>query len=212
MSENGGGESGSFWRVKVSEISDLPLNLATALIELVEAFERNQLRYAMIGGLATGFRSRPRFTQDIDLLLDVPRIVLPSLLDDLQVHGFTFDQQATIREWCNHHTAAISFRGVPIDWLGPVLPIFRHMLDTAVAEPWLGSSVRIASAESLILCKLIAFRTQDQADIESLLASNRSRLDLELIWREWSTVAEPNDTRSIRFEQMVAQFYEVTGS
>jgi hypothetical protein len=54
---------------------------------------------------------------------------------------------------------------------------------------------------------LIAFRTQDQLDIENLLAANRGQLDLELIRREWQTVANADDPRLRRFEEMVVQFY-----
>jgi hypothetical protein len=81
------------------DLPDLPQNLLTGLLELVQALDRLQLRYALIGGVATGYRSRPRFTQDLDFLLEVPQLVLPGLLEDLGARGFAFDTEKTIREW-----------------------------------------------------------------------------------------------------------------
>jgi hypothetical protein len=103
----------------------------------------------------------------------------------------------------------IRYHGVRIDWIKPILPLYQHVIDRAHLEEWLGSQVRVASPESLILTKLIAFRDQDQIDIANLLAANRGQLDLELIRREWSTIAEPDDPRTARLEQMLANYYPV---
>ena len=73
--------------------------LQTALTLVIAALDRRTLRYALIGGLATGFRSRPRFTKDVDLILDVPQVALPALLDDLHAAGFTFDTMEVIRDF-----------------------------------------------------------------------------------------------------------------
>jgi hypothetical protein len=99
----------------------------------------------------------------------------------------------------------LRFRGVRIDW-----PVYQHVIDRARLEEWLVSQVRVASPESLILTKLIAFRDQDQIDIASLLAANRDQLDLEYIRQEWSTIAEPDDSSMARFEQMLVTYYRVT--
>jgi len=190
-----------------AEIPEFPQNFLTALRELAQALEHRRIRYALIGGVATGYRSRPRFTQDLDFLLEVPQLVLPALLDDLQARGFDFDMEATIREWTRDHLTALAFRGIPIDWLKPLLPCYQHVIDTARPELWLDGPVRIAAPEGLILIKLLAFRSQDQVDIENLLAANRGQLDLEWIRREWEAVAERDDPRLQRFNEMVPRFY-----
>src|SRR5260221_14062431 len=126
--------------------------------------------------MATSFRSQPRFTKDLDFLLSVPQLALPSVLADLARRGFQFDTQATIREWTQHHMTVLSFRGIRIDWLKPVLPAYQHVLDRATDESWLGQPVRIATPGGLILLKLFAFRTQDQLDIGNLCVANRETL------------------------------------
>ncbi|HLN28754.1 MAG TPA: hypothetical protein VK395_13500 [Gemmataceae bacterium] len=190
-----------------TEIPSVPQNLTTALLELVEALDRLQLRYALIGGIAAAYHSRPRFTQDIDVLVEIPQILLPRLFDDLHARGFTFDTETASREWGQQHLTVVSFRGVRVDWLKPLIPLFQHVLDQARPEAWLGHTIRIASPEGLILTKIVPFRTQDQLDMENLLAANPGQLDIDWIRHEWQAVADPADPRLQRFNEMVSRHY-----
>ena len=63
----------------------------------------------------------------------------------------------------------------------------------------------MASAEGLILLKLLAYRTQDQLDIENLVAAHRDTLDLAWIKSEWATVAPLDDPRMMRLVELVGQ-------
>jgi len=186
---------------------NLPRALLTAVNKLTQVLDEAGVKYALIGGLAAGYRSRPRFTQDVDLLLHIPQLALPALLDKLQLEGFQFDTKTVIHEWNAEHLTVLSYAGVRVDWLKPVLPCFQHVLDTARIETWLDSPVRIASAEALILLKLISFRQQDVADIEALLAANRGELDLEWIHRELATVVSADDPRMQRLQELLNDFY-----
>lgn len=57
--------------------------IEAALTDLIAVLTRADIPYVLIGGLATGYRSRPRYTKDIDLILDIPQIALPVVLDSL---------------------------------------------------------------------------------------------------------------------------------
>ncbi|MCG8585103.1 MAG: hypothetical protein MI757_10360 [Pirellulales bacterium] len=185
-----------------------PDSLAQALIQLATSFAEKSIPYALIGGLGAGYRSRPRFTQDIDIVLSVSQVALPGLLDDLKSRGFKCDAETAIREWTREHMTTLSFGPVRIDWLKPVLPLYQAVIDSAREECWLGIDIRVASAEGLILTKLAAFRRQDQVDIENLLAANRGDLELEFVRRQWLAIAEPDDERTVQFEEMVRSFYD----
>ncbi len=187
--------------------TELPQNLRAALRDLVQVFARFQVRYALIGALAAGYRSRPRFTQDLDFLVDIPQVVLPGLLEALAERGFRFDRNTVIREWTQDHLTSLDYHGVRIDWLKPVLPCLRHALEGASAEAWPDATIPVATAEALILLKLLSFRTQDQADIENLLAANSGQLNLDWVRREWETLGLPDDGRRQRFEDMVARLH-----
>jgi hypothetical protein len=190
-------------------MADEPANLAqelfAALADVAEILERHAVRYALIGGLATSYRSQPRFTKDLDFLLEVPQMVLPPLLQDLAEHGGSLDLVATIQEWTQHHLASFTYRGLRVDWLKPVLPAYRHVLDRSTIEPWANCRLRMATAEGLILLKLLAFRAQDLADIENLVAACRGHLDVGWIEVEWGNVADRQDPRWQRFLEILGK-------
>ncbi|HEX3314314.1 MAG TPA: hypothetical protein VHR72_05445, partial [Gemmataceae bacterium] len=119
-------------------------------------------------------------------------------LENLESRGFEFDVDATLREWTQHHMVVLMYHGIRVDWLKPLLPAYRHVLDRATEEDWLGQNIRIASVEGLILLKLLAFRTQDQLDIENLVAAKPGALDLDWIRTEWQSVASLDDPRMKR--------------
>jgi len=178
-----------------------PESLAGDLVEAVEVlgevFDARGIRYALLGGLATILRGRPRFTQDIDVLLDVPQIELPGLLDELAERGCTIDRDVVIREFVQHHMAVFRFGVVRIDWLKPVLPLYVHALAAATTLPWTaGHSLRVLAPEGLVVTKMVAFRPQDQEDIRTILAANSSDIDADLIRREWAAVAHGEEERT----------------
>ena len=176
-----------------------------ALDEATAAMDRHAVSYALIGGLATSYRSQPRFTKDIDFLVQVPQLVLPRLLEDLHGRGFEFEKLAVIGEWSQHHMVALAYHGIRVDWLKPLIPAYLHILQRATGEAWFDRPIRIASAEGLILLKLLAFRTQDQVDIENLVAANADKLDLDWIKSEWQNLAGLDDPRMRRLLELVSE-------
>jgi hypothetical protein len=184
----------------------LPGELDRALESLAEAFAARSIRYALIGALASSLRGRQRFTQDIDFLIDVPQIVLPGLLDDLVTRGFTLDPAVIIQDYVQHHMTAFSFGSVRIDWLKPVLPFYARALADAESLEWSeGHPVRVATAEGLILTKLVSFRPQDQVDIETLLTANRDTVNVDLIREQWAPFAATEAERTAWLEATIAR-------
>jgi hypothetical protein len=169
--------------------------IEATLTDVIAVLDQAGIAYTLIGGLATGYRSRPRYTKDIDLILDIPQIALPSILDALGGLGFEFDKRQVIEEFTRHHMAVLWRDGVRVDWLKPLLPAYRHVLDRSELEPGPTGSIRVATTEGLILLKLFAFRLQDQTDVEALVAANRDAIDIDWIQTEWETVFEPADPR-----------------
>ena len=46
------------------------MNVFEEFIHLVKELEAQEVRYALVGGVAMAFYNQPRFTRDIDLLID----------------------------------------------------------------------------------------------------------------------------------------------
>jgi hypothetical protein len=102
--------------------------------------------------------------------------------------------------------ASFPFGRVRIDWLKPVLPLYSRTLADATPMEWtVGHTVRVATAEGLILTKMVAFRPQDQIDIETLLTANRDTIDVELIRQEWAPFAEVEVERTAWLEAAIAR-------
>lgn len=138
-------------------------------------------------------------------LLNVSQIVLPRVLESLKERGFEFDLFPTIREWTDHHMVVLSYHGIRVDWLKAVVPAYQQVLARSTEEVWLGRRIRVASAEGLILMKLLAARTQDWLDIENLVAFQRGNLDLKWIDSQWQTMAPADDPRMTRFLELMAR-------
>jgi hypothetical protein len=188
------------------DYESLEPDLVRAVELLADAFASRSIRYAMIGGVAASMRGRVRFTEDVDVLLDVPQLALPGLLEELAQLGFELDMPTVMREYVRNHVTSFRFGSVRIDWLKPVLPFYAKAIDGASTLFWTdGHSLRVASAEGLILTKLAAFRSQDQADIEALLSANQDELDLEFLRRELASIVPAGDSRTKWFEEQIAK-------
>jgi hypothetical protein len=182
----------------------VPGDSVKAVESLTEAFDARSVRYALIGGLAFILRGRPRFTQDVDFLIDVPQIVLPGLLADLTDRGLTIDPAVIITDFVRGSMASFLFGRVRIDWLKPVLPLYSRTLADAAPVAWTeGHTVRVATPEGLILTKMVAFRPNDQIDIDALLTVNRETIDLDLIRREWAPFATSEPERTAWLEAAI---------
>jgi hypothetical protein len=179
--------------------------LAEVVRNLAIVFNERQVQHALIGGLAVGLRSRPRATQDADFIVSVPALALPGLLEALASKGFLIDVMDAVRRWPVDRFLAFWSGQVRVDWLQPVLPLYSSALNTATSQPWLDANIRVATAEGLILTKMVAFRPQDQADIEALLMANRDEIGLDLIRREWSAVAAGEEERTEWLEKAIAR-------
>lgn len=56
----------------------MPPQLLNVALTVTGLLNQHQVQYALIGGLAASYRSHPRATRDIDLLLHIPQVTLPA--------------------------------------------------------------------------------------------------------------------------------------
>jgi hypothetical protein len=84
-----------------AEYDILADELIRAVEVLADSFAARFTRYAIVGGLGTMLRGGPRFTQGVDVLLDVPQIALPGLLQELARVSSSLDLATVICEYVN---------------------------------------------------------------------------------------------------------------
>jgi hypothetical protein len=147
------------------------MNVFEEFKRIVLELEKQKVRYCLVGGVAMAFYSEPRFTRDIDILVDI---------DD-------FDKAKGLLEKDGYFQFASSwtFRNVAIElhrFLKIVAPEDEMMIDiliakdkevrriiqTAVEAESEEGRVMLADKKDLIWLKRSRDSKQDQADIERL--------------------------------------------
>ena len=143
------------------------------LIELLAAFENNNVRYLIIGGYAVGFHAEPRYTKDCDIWIATDPENAKAVYDTLKGFGAPlFD--ATPKDF--EDSDAFFFFGEPpnrIDIImGPPGGDFNAAWENRVTQQAEGTSINFASRADLIALKRAAGRPQDLLDIDMLKQSS----------------------------------------
>ena len=132
-------------------------SLRQALLDLVRCLV--DVKWALVGGLAVGYRSRPRGTQDIDIAL-----VSDDVIADVVGACDSFKQ---IRKHALEHLST----GVEVDLVTPEFVHDRN-LGVAIESAVVCDGVPVITASALVALKLNRASLQDRADIEAILKSN----------------------------------------
>ena len=151
-------------------------DLATTFREILAEFRRQRVAFAVVGGLAVSVRSRPRFTQDIDLAVAVSS----DSEAEAVVRGFAdrgFRVMSQIEQTATGRLATVRLQrtNTPnVDLLFASCGIEPEIV--ASAEPlelFSRISAPIARVEHLLAMKLLSrdprTRQQDDLDVSALL-------------------------------------------
>ena len=164
--------------------------LQEVVLTMTSIFERRRLKYVLIGGQAISHLTRPRYTKDVDFLIEIPQIQFPGVVEEVIEQGGELEVYSAIKAWNSNHMLSFQFKGSRVDWLKPIVPAYYHVIQHGSLIEHGDKSYRIASLEGLALLKLMAFRPMDKVDIESIIATKLDQLDLEWIKSEWLTIGE----------------------
>lgn len=159
------------------------MDFKLVLEKLLTAFKEQDIRYALIGGIALGAWGVPRGTVDIDFLIhrdDMDKV-------DSTMKSFGYE--------CRHRTENVSQYVSPIRIFGevdflhafrtPSLSMLQRIVDKQMFDGTV--SVKVLKVEDLIGFKLQGMvsdesrKSMDLSDIESLMAANNKNIDWNLI-------------------------------
>ncbi len=148
------------------------MDLREELSRLVELFEREGVDYALCGGLAVAFHGYPRFTKDIDLLVqrgDVERIT--ELVRRLDFTVSTGPMPFGVGTDHPREVHRISKLGDD-EVLSLDLVVVTAALEPAWKDrevfAWEGRRITVVSAVGLARMKRLAGRDQDLLDLKML--------------------------------------------
>lgn len=166
--------------------------IVDALRDVAKVLDAHEGRAALIGGMAVIARGVQRVTRDIDIAVAGAALVNAALADEMQQHGmsprisdavaFADENQVLLMR----HDAT----GVDIDVSRAWLPFEIEALASADHESLAGIDIVIAKPEDLIIFKSVAWRPQDQQDVERLLTLYGDRVDLARIRRHVRELGE----------------------
>jgi hypothetical protein len=191
--------------------------LADVVLRLADVCDHLAVPYAIGGAVATSFWGVPRTTQDADCLVAVPAVAYQRLADALDARGFAIEQPsgpqpvtvvALLDQVRHDKFMTLSCRATSVELFVPVVPLQQSILKRAVGQPFHGRTIRVTTAEDLILLKMAFHRQKDLQDIKGILHVQQGQLDLSYL-RHWSgEMLEP--AAADELENLIAT-YAVSG-
>lgn len=151
-------------------------------------FDRLRIRHSYGGAIAYNYHGPARFTEDVDVLVLLPRTAIPALVDALAAGGCTRDPSGPLElvpiladlDGTSRFTALRCF-GVRVEIFSVWHPFHRSVLERSPLRDLEGRKIPIHTAEDLIVFKKIFDRPKDIQDIKAILMAQRGRLDVERI-------------------------------
>lgn len=156
------------------------------LVVVTEILEELRIPYLVTGGMAVLIWGRPRFTADIDIVVELKENNIEKLKIALQKLGKSGYIDAQMMRDAIKNQGEFNFidgeSGLKIDfWLLKNDEFDRSRLKRRMAQKILGKKIYFASAEDLILSKLNwskgSLSTRHIEDIDSIFKISGKKLD-----------------------------------
>jgi len=171
------------------------------LIHIARILERLNIPYIVTGGIAVLVWGRPRFTADIDMVVELKTSNIPKLgkaLLELSEAGYVDRQsikKAILQE--GEFNFVDGETGVKVDfWVLKKNAFDVSRLQRKIAKEILGQKIYFSSPEDLMLIKLQWFKESESSrqieDVESILKISGDKLDMQYlkVWALKLGVAE----------------------
>jgi hypothetical protein len=169
---------------------------------LAKQLEDAAIPYAIGGAVAYGFWGAPRGTQDLDLNIFLAAEDAGPAVDLLIASGVQLDRSRALATARERGDARGLYGDMPVDIFFLSIPLHESAAQRTVAVHLLGHSVRILSAEDLVIFKLLFFRGKDIVDIERVLAVRGAELDRDYVGRWLIDCVGTDDLRVARWEEL----------
>jgi hypothetical protein len=159
--------------------------LLGALAAMTAAFEDANIPAAVVGGVAVSLLGRPRFTRDIDAIVDLDETRWPELVEAARRAGIVPRLEDALE--FARRSRVLLLRHVPsqidIDVILGGLSFERSTVAEAQPRSVGGLVIRLPRVEHLMIMKAVAQRPQDLLDLEGLIAAHPGA-DLAMV-RRW---------------------------
>ena len=167
------------------------MELEITLKKIAKILQKLKIPYLVTGGVAVVIWGRPRYTADIDILIELKKNKIRKLVATLLKEGY-IDNEAVKQALKN--MSEFNFidneNSFKVDfWILGDSDFDRSRLKRAVVRKIFGQKVTFSSPEDLILKKLLWFKesksTRQLEDIYSVMAIIKDQLDYGYL-RKWA--------------------------
>ncbi len=137
--------------------------------ELLGLLNKHKVRYCVIGAFAFGFHARPRYTKDMDILIDPVLKNAQRIVNALNEFGFK-SLNLTAADFCKKNQCIqLGYEPVRVDVLTSIHGLsFLKIWNNKVKGTYGGEKVFFIGLNELIKAKEIANRDQDIVDLKIL--------------------------------------------
>lgn len=162
------------------------------LQDLAALLETERVPYAVIGGIAAAVRGEPRFTADVDVVIGVELDRATELIAALETAPFQplFPGVAEVLKAAFILPVRHRATQIRVDMAVGLTGFEQQVIRRASGVVLAGRSIPVATAEDLILLKLIAGRPRDTDDITGIVARQRDSLDWDYLFRTGEALQE----------------------
>ncbi len=168
------------------------MELETTLKKITKILNKLRIPYLVTGGVAIVVWGRPRYTADIDIIVELHKDKIKKLASELVKEGYV-DEDAIIEaiKYQSEFNFIDHATGVKVDfWMLENTSFDQSRLKRARTRKMFGESIIFTSPEDLILKKLLWFQesksTRQLEDIHSVIAIIKDKLDYKYL-RKWAT-------------------------
>lgn len=139
--------------------------------EFLRLLNKHNVRYCIIGAFALAFHARPRYTKDMDILVEPTTDNAKRLLDALAEFGFGSLNLSVEDFVAKGNIIQLGYEPVRIDIIISIKGLeFAEIWKSRIQGPYGKQTVSYIDRQSLIRSKKLSNRAQDKADLELLLS------------------------------------------
>ena len=138
--------------------------------DLLRLFNKHKVKYCVVGAFAFGAHARPRYTKDIDILVEPTTANAQRIIKALDEFGFK-SLHLTVEDFCSKNQCIqLGYEPVRVDLLTSLGGLnFAQVWKNKVKEAYGDINIYFIGLDDLIQAKQIANRKQDLVDLEILL-------------------------------------------
>ncbi len=137
--------------------------------EILRFFNKHKVRYCIVGAFAVAFHGHPRYTKDIDILIDASEANSEKIIAAINELGFSSLKLKKEDFTTPGQIIQLGFEPVRIDILTSISGTsFEQVWKTKIEGRYGKQRVYFISKRALINAKKKTGRKQDEADIEKI--------------------------------------------